>query len=145
MLEITETPLSIDKVFTMVRHPGAGGIVLFLGTVRNATDKKRVLHLEYEAFAPMAVKQEAKIEEEIRRQWNVKSIFVIHRTGRMEIGDIAVIIGVSAEHRHDAFSACRYMIDRIKQDVPIWKKEFFEDGGVWVEKGIETPGREKYA
>ncbi len=144
MLEITGNVLSIDKVYNAVRDPEAGGIVIFLGTVRNRTDDKAVFRLEYEAYEPMAMKQIAKIEDEVRSRWNIKRMHVVHRTGRLEIGDIAVIIGISSAHRHEAFSACRYVIDRVKQDVPIWKKEYFEDGSIWVEGENASPGMEKY-
>ena len=143
MLKLTHEPLSIDAVFELVADPGAGGVVLFIGTVREQTDGKSVTALEYESFKPMAEKQIEEIEKQINAKWDVRKICVVHRLGRLLVGDKSIIIGVSAPHRREAFEASRYMIEQIKKDVPIWKKEFFEDGEVWVDAaGGDSEGEE---
>ena len=105
---------------------------LFWQSVRNVTNGKTVFRLEFEAYEKMAVSEMGKIAEKAFMQWPVKKILVHHRTGVLQIGEIPVIIAVSAAHRDTAFEACRYIIDTLKQTVPIWKKEIFEDGEVWV-------------
>ena len=93
-----------------------------------------MLHLEYEAYQPMATKMLHRIADEVRTKWNVKKISIVHRVGRLEIGEASVVIAVSAVHRAEAFESCSYAIDTLKKTVPIWKKEFFEDGEVWVQE-----------
>ena len=130
---VVETPLSPDAIAAEVDDPGAGGIVIFSGVVRDQTDGRPVKFLEYEAHTAMA---EAKIREigaAIRARWaGVRRVAILHRIGRLEIGESSVLIAVSAAHRGDAFEACRYAIDTLKRTVPVWKKEHFEDGEVWV-------------
>jgi molybdopterin synthase catalytic subunit len=129
---VTE-PLFPDTIAAEVDHPGAGGIVIFSGVVRNETGGRPVKFLEYEAHAPMAEAKMREIGESLRAQWSgVKSVAMLHRVGRLEIGEASVLIAVSAAHRGDAFEACRYAIDTLKRTVPVWKKEHFEDGEVWV-------------
>jgi len=110
----------------------SGGIDVFIGTVRNATKGKRVVRLEFEAYEPMAIAEMQKIAEHAFEKWPVQKVLIHHRTGILNIGEVPVIIAVSAAHRAAAFDACRYIIDTLKQTVPIWKKEVFEDGEVWV-------------
>ena len=112
--------------------PASGGIDVFIGTVRNQTKGKNVTRLEFEAYEPMALSEMEKIAVQAFEQWPVQKILIHHRTGVLQIGEIPVIIAVSAAHRAAAFEACRYIIDTLKQTVPIWKKEFFEDGEIWV-------------
>ena len=112
--------------------PDAGGIDIFIGTVRNATKGKTVTRLEFEAYETMALREMQKIAEQALAKWPVKKLLIHHRTGVLQIGEIPVIIAVAAAHRTAAFDACRYVIDTLKETVPIWKKEFFEDGEVWV-------------
>ena len=131
---IVEEPLSADAVAGTVADPAAGGIVVFSGVVRNEKDGRPVKYLEYEAHAPMAETTMRGIGEAVRRRWpSVKRVAVLHRVGRLEIGESSVIIAVSAAHRQEAFEACHFAIDALKQTVPVWKKEYFEDGEVWVE------------
>ncbi len=126
-------PLSPDAIAAEVDDPGAGGIVIFSGVVRNETGGRPVKFLEYEAHAPMAEAKMREIGEAVRAQWGgVKRVAILHRLGRLEIGESSVLIAVSAAHRQDAFDACRYAIDTLKRTVPVWKKEHFEDGEVWV-------------
>ena len=129
---VTE-PLSPDKIAADVDDPGAGGIVIFSGVVRNETGGRPVKFLEYEAHAPMAEVKMREIGETVRARWpEVKRVAMLHRIGRLEIGEASVLIAVAAAHRGDAFEACRYAIDTLKRIVPVWKKEHFEDGEVWV-------------
>ena len=118
----------IDWVMT----PESGGIDVFIGTVRNATKGKKVLRLEFEAYEPMALKEIEKIAAKAFEKWPVQKLLVHHRVGVLEVGEIPVIIAVSCAHRDAAFEACRFVIDTLKQTVPIWKKEVFEDGETWV-------------
>ncbi|RYE18275.1 MAG: molybdenum cofactor biosynthesis protein MoaE [Sphingobacteriales bacterium] len=110
----------------------SGGIDVFIGTVRNATKGKQVVRLEFEAYPAMAIKELEKIAHQSFELWPVQKVLVHHRTGVLQVGEIPVLIAVSAAHRDAAFEACRYIIDTLKQTVPIWKKEVFEDGEVWV-------------
>ena len=129
---VTE-PLSPDAIADEVDDPGAGGIVIFSGVVRNETGGRPVKFLEYEAHAPMAEVKMREIGETVRGRWpGVKRVAMLHRIGRLEIGEASVLIAVAAAHRGDAFEACRYAIDTLKHTVPVWKKEHFEDGEVWV-------------
>ncbi len=133
LYRLTTEPLSESRVTAEVANPEAGGIVVFSGIVRNETGGRRVKFLEYEAHPPMAEAKMREIGEAVRSRWEgVKKVVMLHRVGRLEIGEASVIIGVSAAHRAEAFEACRYAIDRLKETVPIWKKEHFEDGEVWV-------------
>ena len=112
--------------------PESGGIDVFIGTVRNATKGKKVIRLEFEAYEPMAIAEMEKIAKQAFDKWPVQKVLIHHRTGVLDVGEVPVIIVVSAAHRAAAFEACRYIIDTLKQTVPIWKKEIFEDGEVWV-------------
>ncbi|HEV8472386.1 MAG TPA: molybdenum cofactor biosynthesis protein MoaE, partial [Methylomirabilota bacterium] len=133
LFRVVETPLSTDAAAAVVDEPGAGGIAIFSGVVRNQTDGRPVKFLEYEAHAPMAEAKMREIGEAIRARWSgVRRVAMLHRIGRLEIGESSVVIAVSAAHRGDAFEACRYAIDTLKRTVPVWKKEHFDDGEVWV-------------
>ena len=112
--------------------PESGGIDVFIGTVRNATKGKKVVKLEFEAYEPMAIAEMEKIAKQAFEKWPVQKVLIHHRTGVLEVGEVPVVIAVSAAHRAAAFDACKYIIDTLKQTVPIWKKEIFEDGEVWV-------------
>ena len=130
---VVEHPLSPDAIAAAVDDPGAGGIVIFSGVVRNNTDGRAVKFLEYEAHAPMAESKMREIGDTIRQRWaGIRRIAMLHRIGRLEIGESSVLIAVSAAHRGEAFAACQYAIDTLKRTVPVWKKEHFEDGEVWV-------------
>jgi len=129
---LTENPLEASNVEQFVQNDECGGIVSFIGTVRNSTKQRTVLKLEFEAYEPMAVKEMTKIAKAILEKWPVKKVAIHHRLGSLEIGEAAVIIAVSCPHRKNAFLACQYAIDTLKETVPIWKKEIFEDGEIWV-------------
>ena len=131
-IRLDASPLSVRDCETFVQSPDAGGTVVFIGTVRDRTQGKTVIRLEFEAYEPMALSEMRKIAEQALRQFAVQRIAIHHRTGVLAIGDIPVVIAASAAHRAAAFEACQYCIDTLKQTVPIWKKEFFEDGEIWV-------------
>jgi molybdopterin synthase catalytic subunit len=132
-LEVTTEPLSERAMAEAVEDPRAGAIVLFSGVVRDQTGGRRVKFLEYEAHAPMASAKLREIAGEIRSRWpDVTRVALVHRIGRLEIGESSVMIAVSSPHRRHAFEACHFAIDTLKETVPVWKKEYFEDGEVWV-------------
>lgn len=131
-LLLSDQPLDVLAALEQVSGPAAGGIDVFLGTVREVTQGRRVLRLEFEAYDRMALRQMAHIAQEAVSRWPIQAVALHHRTGVLQVGDVAVVIAVSAAHRAAAFEACRYLIDRLKETVPIWKKEVFEDGEVWV-------------
>ena len=131
-IKLTSETLSLDDVQTWVGSDGTGGTTIFVGSVRNKTRDKTVTRLDFESFQPMAVKEMRKIAEEACERWPVQRIAIHHRVGSLAIGDLPVIIAVSCAHRGAAFDACRFCIDTLKETVPIWKKEVFEDGEVWV-------------
>ncbi|MBD8067561.1 molybdenum cofactor biosynthesis protein MoaE [Bacillus sp. PS06] len=138
LFTITKKPLHIETVVNKVVRPEAGAVTTFIGTVREFTKGKRTLHLEYDAYIPMAEKQLTKIGEEISEKWPEARTAITHRIGRLEISEIAVIIAVSTPHRKDAYEANEYAIERIKQIVPIWKKEHWEDGEMWIGDQLES-------
>jgi molybdopterin synthase catalytic subunit len=117
---------------SLVAHPGAGAIATFIGTVRDHGRGKAVTHLEYEAYAPAAELTLAQIGEEIRERWGIEHVAIVHRVGSLRIGEASVVISVASAHRDAAFDASRYAIERIKEIVPIWKKEHYEDGAAWL-------------
>jgi len=131
-LKITGETLDVGSSMNWVMSPKAGGIAIFLGTVRDQTKGKKVIRLEFEAYEKMALKELQKIADEMTNRWQLHKILIHHRTGVLQIGEVPVIIAVAASHRDAAFEACRYAIDTLKQTVPIWKKEIFEDGEEWV-------------
>ncbi|HEX7064466.1 MAG TPA: molybdenum cofactor biosynthesis protein MoaE [Bacillales bacterium] len=135
---ITEEEIQIEEVFKKVVHPNAGAVNTFIGTVREMTKGKRTLYLQYEAYVPMAESQLAQIGREIGEKWPEARTAITHRIGRLDISDVAVVIAVSSPHRAAAFEASRYAIERIKEIVPIWKKEHWEDGTMWVGDQKET-------
>ena len=132
---LTKTKIDPTKLLKEVENPGAGGVVLFLGTVRNHSDAGSVTRIEYEAYETMAEKSLAKTEKDVRRRWpDTKGVRIIHRVGRLSVGDISVAIAISSPHRAEAFEACRYAIEAVKHDAPIWKRERLAGGKeVWVE------------
>lgn len=132
MIALTTDPIDLSSAYKYLQSDEAGAIDFFLGVVRNNTAARPVDHLEYEAYGRMAISEMQKIADEACHRWKILRYVVIHRTGTLRIGEIAVLIGVTTPHRADAFDACRYIIDTIKQTVPIWKKEVLTDGEVWV-------------
>ena len=134
MIDIKLSPetLNLESCNVFVADPAAGAIVNFIGTVRNETKKQKVLRLEFEAYEKMALSEMKKIANQALEKFDIKKIALHHRTGVLDIGEIPVIISVSSAHRKAAFLACEFIIDTLKQSVPIWKKEFLENGEYWV-------------
>lgn len=138
MYEIVHDILDARKLSQAVSTPKDGAVVTFAGIVRDSNRGKKVLFLEYEAYEAMAVKMMKRIGHEILANWGLEGVTMRHRVGRLNVGETSVVIVVAAPHRDDAFAACQYAISRLKRIVPIWKKEVFEDGEVWVEGPPET-------
>lgn len=138
LFEIVQDILDVRTLALQLASQSDGAIVTFAGIVRGTNQGKKVLFLEYEAYPEMAVKMMERIGREIATTWGLESIRIQHRVGRLNVGETSVLIVVAAPHRDDAFAACQYAINRLKRIVPIWKKEVFEDGEVWVEGPVET-------
>lgn len=133
MYKITGEPIDADDVYRTVLRDQDGAVVVFHGVVRDHSDGGRaVRYLDYEAYPEMAEARMRAIGEEIARRWNVTDVAMVHRVGRVEIGETSVVVAVASPHRGEAFDACEYAIDTLKATVPIWKKEVFADGEVWV-------------
>lgn len=135
---ITRSPISASDLANQLRAPEDGAVVIFEGIVRNHSRGRATLYLEYEAYEPMAIRKMEELGCEAKQKFPIDGIGMIHRLGRLEIGETSVAIIVTAEHRRAAFEACQYAIDRLKQIVPIWKKEYFADGAVWAEGEGQT-------
>jgi molybdopterin synthase catalytic subunit len=131
-VEIREDALAIDDVIARVTRPGAGGVDIFVGCVRDENDGRDVVLLEYEAYKPMALAEMERIGKEIESRTEGVVVAAAHRVGPLRVGDIAVVCAASAPHRAEAFAACRALIDEIKHRVPIWKREHGPDGAYWV-------------
>jgi molybdopterin synthase catalytic subunit len=130
---LSEGPIDVGKVVARVSGPGMGGIVTFIGAVRNRARGRDIRHLEYESYPEMAEREMDRIAREAAERWPGTRVAIAHRAGYLEIGDIAVVVVAAAPHRGEAFEACRYAIDTLKECVPIWKKEVATDGEYWVD------------
>lgn len=140
---ITIAPLSLEEVYALADDPANGAVVLMSGMVRNNTEGKAVMALEYQAYEPMAIRVFQEIAREIRQRWSETThVVIFHRIGKLTIGEISVLVAVGCPHRTEAFAACQYAIDTLKHNAPIWKKEHWEDGSTsWVSIGAcEQPG-----
>jgi MoaE-MoaD fusion protein len=126
-------PIDPDTLIRHVRAPEDGAIVTFDGFVRHQSHNRRTLYLDYEAYEPMALAKMREIAAQLHQKYRIHRVAIVHRLGRLEIGETSVLIAVSAPHRAAAFEACRFAIDTLKRTVPIWKKEYFEDGAVWAD------------
>ena len=136
IVRITRDPLdeaAVNELRRALAHPSVGGVVTFEGVVRDSNKGKRVRYLEYEAYPEMAEAEMARIAAEVERRWGADRVALVHRVGRVEIGECSVVAMVACAHRAEAFEACRYAIDTLKATVPIWKKEVAEDGEEWIE------------
>jgi molybdopterin synthase catalytic subunit len=133
MISITSEPINFCRILEDIMDTSSGGTVLFLGTVRDHNDSKAVLEMRYEVYKEMAEKNLAKIEYEAKTKWKINNFVAIHRIGQLKVGEVSVAVATSAEHRNQAFEACRYGIDQIKTKVPIWKKEVYKNGAGWVD------------
>jgi MoaE-MoaD fusion protein len=135
MYSLTTEPIDLAALRLSVAGPEDGAIVVFEGTVRNHSRGRSVLRLEYQAYESMAMKKLEEVGSLARRQFDIRQVSIIHRLGPLEVGDCSVAIAVAAAHRGPAFEACRFAIDTLKKIVPIWKKEHYSDGEVWIEGG----------
>lgn len=133
LCELVRAPINTDALARQVRAPEDGATVTFDGFVRNESHNRATLYLEYEAYESMALAKMREIGAHLHEKYNIHRVAVVHRLGRLEIGETSVFIAVSAPHRAAAFDACRFAIDTLKRTVPIWKKEYFADGAVWAE------------
>jgi molybdopterin synthase catalytic subunit len=140
LCKITQDPIDLQELIDFVADPGAGAMTTFVGTTRNTNDGRRVIRLEYECYPGMAEKEMAKIAAEVLARWPVVKIAMTHRLGRVDIGEASVAIAVSSGHRHAAFEACHYAINQLKETVPIWKKELYEGGELWIGSQTGTTG-----
>ncbi len=141
MVELTETKISVDAVLEGVEDHGTGGVVLFLGKVRDHAEGRQVDRMAYEAYVEMARAKLEELEARTREKWPVRQMCIVHRTGVLELGEVSVAIAVACAHRGAAFEACGFAIDTLKETVPIWKKEFFSDGEAWVEGVVPASGK----
>jgi molybdopterin synthase catalytic subunit len=137
MISITEKPIDVNKLLNDVSDQSSGASVLFTGTVRDHNKQDKVSKLHYEAYQEMAEKILQEIENEVHAKWKINKFIAIHRTGTLKVGEVSVAVAVSSEHRKEAFEACKFGIDSIKEKAPIWKKEFAESGAEWLE-GVIT-------
>lgn len=141
MFSITFEPIDIENLKLSLRDKRAGALSTFEGWVRNHNDGRDVLRLEYEAAVPLAMNEAGRILEEVKERFDVLGAVCVHRAGKLEIGDLAVWVGVTAAHRGDAFAACQYIIDEVKARLPVWKKEYYADGSTtWVGCEAECGG-----
>ncbi len=142
LFKVTQDKIAIEDVIASVSSPAIGAITTFVGVVRNETDGRAVLYLEYEAYPKMAEATLHQIATEIRARWSeIQNVAIVHRTGRLDIGEVAVVIALSAAHRRQTFDALRYAIDRLKEIVPIWKKEVWSNGAEWKSETIPDAQR----
>jgi molybdopterin synthase catalytic subunit len=132
VFEIRSRRLDVGRVLAAVRDPAAGAIVAFTGTTRRTNAGRRVVRLEYEAHERMAIREMRRLAAEAKRRWGLRKVAMVHRVGVVPVGEPSVVIAVSAGHREEAFAAGRWLIDRLKEIVPIWKKERYRDGAVWI-------------
>jgi len=137
LFEITEAPLSLDAMVAAIRQDACGAIASFLGIVRGVARGRKVDHLEYDAYPEMAIAKMRQIGDEIRTRWPVDRIAIAHRVGRLGVGEASVAIAVASPHRHEALQACAYAIERLKEIVPIWKKEVWSDGAEWIGSTVD--------
>jgi molybdopterin synthase catalytic subunit len=141
MIAITRNAVPLERLVRAVGDRGAGAIVTFLGTTRNANEGRRVVRLEYEAYARMARTEMERLAAQAKRRWPLRKVAMVHRIGVVPVGHASVGIAVSAAHRAEAFAACHWLIDRLKEIVPIWKREHFHGGRVWIGPQQSAPSR----
>ena len=132
MFRVTDKPIHLQELVDFVTDPEAGAVATFIGTTRNNNEGRRVIALDYEAYPEMAEKELARLGEEASKKWRICRMAIVHRVGPVQITEPSVMIAVSAAHREAAFTACRFAIEEIKRTVPIWKKEVYEGGEIWI-------------
>jgi molybdopterin synthase catalytic subunit len=147
MFRVIRTPIAVERLLRAVRDPGAGAVVTFLGTTRNRNAGRSVIRLEYEAYTRMAEAEMRRLAAEAKRRWPIREVAMLHRLGVVPVGQASVGIAVSAGHRAEAFAACHWLIDRLKEIVPIWKREHFRGGRVWIgaQQGSPPPPKKRAA
>jgi len=143
VFRVVRNAIVLQELVEYVTDPEAGAIVTFIGTTRNNNEGRKVIALDYDAYPEMAERELARLGDDAQKKWNIKRMAIVHRIGPVQITEPSVIIAVSAAHRQDAFEACRFAIEEIKKTVPIWKKELYEGGEVWIgtQTGQPLPGR----
>lgn len=139
IVELVREPVLAAELVAAVKGPADGAVLVFDGVVRDNSKGRATLYLDYEAYEPMALRTLREIAAEMHRRFEVDRVALVHRLGRLEIGETSVLIAVSAPHRAAAFDACRFAIESVKRSAPIWKKEYFADGAVWVEGATAGP------
>lgn len=139
MIELVQGKIDLERVIAAVSHPGAGATVIFVGTTRDHNEGREVIRLEYEAYEEMAISELQRLVLAAQTQWPETRAAIAHRLGEVPLGEPSVVIAVSSPHRAQAFAACRFLIDELKKSVPIWKKEFFQGGEVWIGTQQGTP------
>ncbi|MBC7923903.1 MAG: molybdenum cofactor biosynthesis protein MoaE [Ferruginibacter sp.] len=132
MIVLTDQPIAVADVIAAVQSDRAGAVDVFIGVVRNRSQSKNVVRLEYEAYEAMALRKLRELAAEAKMRWPVEEVAIVHRKGVLQVGEVAVVVAVSTPHRKEAFEACQYLIDTLKEVVPIWKKEVYEDGETWI-------------
>lgn len=132
MFRVTDKPINLQELVDCVTDPEAGAVATFIGTTRNNNEGRKVIALDYEAYPEMAEKELTRLGEEARTKWQICRMAIVHRVGPVQITEPSVVIAVSAAHREAAFAACRFAIEEIKKTVPIWKKEVYEGGAIWI-------------
>jgi len=133
LIGLQDSPLEPQRLIDELRSDGDGAVVVFVGTVRDHNRGRRVRYLEYHAYPEMAERELRRLAAEARERYSIGDVALVHRTGRLDVGEASVVVAVAAPHRAAAFEACRFLIDTLKRTVPIWKKEFFEGGEAWIE------------
>ena len=143
MFRVTHQPLNLQELVDYVTDPGAGAIATFIGTTRNNNEGRKVMALDYDSYPEMAEKELKRIGEDASKKWQICRMAIAHRVGPVQITQASVMIAVSSAHREAAFAACRFAIEEIKKTVPIWKKELYEGGELWIgtQSGQPLPGR----
>ncbi|MCS7275437.1 MAG: molybdenum cofactor biosynthesis protein MoaE [Dehalococcoidia bacterium] len=139
LFQLTSEPLDPQRAAELVRRDEAGAVVVFLGVVRNHNQGRRVLYLEYDAYPEMAQQVMQELAQEAKSRWPIAEVAVFHRTGRLEVGETSLVVAVSSAHRAEAFQAAHWLVDRLKERAPIWKKEVFEGGEEWIEGALPLP------
>ncbi|HXG41289.1 MAG TPA: molybdenum cofactor biosynthesis protein MoaE [Dehalococcoidia bacterium] len=138
-IQLTPEPLDPQRAAELVRRDDAGAVVVFLGVVRDHNQGRRVLYLEYDAYAEMAQEVLGELAQEAKSRWPIAEVAIFHRTGRLEVGETSLVVAVSSAHRAEAFQAAHWLVDRLKERAPIWKKEVFEGGEEWIEGALPLP------